>query len=196
MFKIFGGKRPSKPANALELGLSDKIWKLLEDCWQTQRTLRPSVRDVLDCAKAAALVCDVLSPVRGISLSRKEPQSEFNKFGRSFPYSSSDVELMGILDQLFLGTTSPGESLPPHTPAEHSYYTVQMAKILVSIVKMLLDLTSQVHSRVSRRLSMVIRATSRRSQRPRRLTRCSPNFQTRGRHLPTPRHLVHHSPNL
>ncbi|KAF9647120.1 kinase-like protein [Thelephora ganbajun] len=87
-FKVLGGDKPPKPANALELGLSDKVWELLEDCWQTERTLRPSVKDILGRVKAAASACGALSPVRGVSQWYEDSDSDPTE-----------------LDQLFLGTT-------------------------------------------------------------------------------------------
>lgn len=32
VFKVLGGGKLLKPANVLELGLSDNVWKLLEGC--------------------------------------------------------------------------------------------------------------------------------------------------------------------
>ena len=94
VFKVAAGGKPSKPANAPELGLSDKVWKLLEDCWQAQRTLRPSIKDVLGVIKAAASVCDTLYPVGGIPTRDEDPGSKLDKFGRSFPHLSSEVEFI------------------------------------------------------------------------------------------------------
>ena len=85
VFEVLNGGRPSRPANALELGLSDKVWKLLEDCWQTERALRPSVEDVLGRVKAAASVCGTLPTVKGIPKLYEDPASDFTKFGRSLP---------------------------------------------------------------------------------------------------------------
>ena len=105
-FKVLGGERPSKPANALELGLSDEVWKLLEDCWQTDRISRPSVRDVSDRVKGAASVCGILSSV-GVAPQRYEdPDSDFGEFGRSLSHLSSEVKLMEFVDQLFTRTSS------------------------------------------------------------------------------------------
>ena len=92
VFKVLAKGRPSKPANALEIGLSDNVWKLLEDSWQTERTLRPPIIEVLDRVRAAAAVCGTLSPVGDFAPQGYEaPQSTFYKFGKSHPHSSSDV---------------------------------------------------------------------------------------------------------
>jgi len=78
------GERPSRPADAVQLGLVDEIWELLEDCWQTERTRRPSVKDVLSCVTAAAWVCGPLPSVGGIAHRHKNPESHFN-FGEPPP---------------------------------------------------------------------------------------------------------------
>jgi hypothetical protein len=85
MFKVLGGGKPSKPTNALELGLSDKVWKLLEECWRAECTLRPSVKDVLGRVKAAASVRGTLSPVGDVPYRYEDPELDLNKFGRSPP---------------------------------------------------------------------------------------------------------------
>jgi len=81
VFKVLVGERPSKPANALELGLSDEVWKLLEDCWKTDRFSRPSVRDVSDRVKRAASVCGILSSVRDAPQQYEDSDSDFGEFG-------------------------------------------------------------------------------------------------------------------
>ena len=83
VFKVFGGERPSKPANALELGLSREVWKLLEDCWKTNRTSRLSIKDVSDRVTAAASACGILSTVGGIPRRYEDPDSDFTTFGGS-----------------------------------------------------------------------------------------------------------------
>ena len=85
--KVIEGERPSKPANALKLGLSDKVWKLLEECWQAERTIRPLVKDVLSRVKAAALGGGILSPTGSISERYEGPLSAFNEYGRSLHHA-------------------------------------------------------------------------------------------------------------
>lgn len=93
VFKVLGGEKPSKPANALELGLSDSIWKLLEGCWHTERTLRPSVKEVSDCVRAAAIVCGTLPSVGDVPQRGEDPETDFTNFGRLLPRSSSNLKL-------------------------------------------------------------------------------------------------------
>ena len=96
IFKVVEGDKPSKPANAAELGLSDRVWRLLDECWQSNRALRPLVKEFLDRVKAAASVCGTLSSVGGGVQQYEVPDSDFNKFGRSPPHSSSDEEFIGF----------------------------------------------------------------------------------------------------
>ena len=81
VIKVLGGVRPSKPSDALGLGLSDEVWELLEGCWHTKHELRPLVRDVLICVRSAASACGILSPVGGVVQRYEDPDSGFNKFG-------------------------------------------------------------------------------------------------------------------
>lgn len=92
IFRVLGGEQPSKPVNALELGLSAEVWKLLQSCWQSQRTLRPPIRDVSDRVKIAASVCGTLPSVGSVPQRHVDPDSNFTKFGGLFPHSSSNVE--------------------------------------------------------------------------------------------------------
>ena len=94
VFKVLGGVRPTKPTNALKLGLSDNVWELLEGCWRPERQLRPSVRDVLGCIKSAASTCGTLPPVGGVARRRTDPDSLFNKFGMYLSQSPGDVEFI------------------------------------------------------------------------------------------------------
>ena len=96
IIKVHGGGSPPRPAGAPELGLTDKVWELLEGCWKSDRMARPSVKDVLSRVKAAASICGTLSPVGGALPQLDDPESEINKFGRSFPHLSSDVEFLGL----------------------------------------------------------------------------------------------------
>ena len=96
VFRVVGGDKPSKLANALELGFSDKLWRVLEDCWKSDRTVRPSVKDVSSRVKLAASVCGTLSPVGAAISQPDDPESEVGRFGRSLAHSSSDVELIGL----------------------------------------------------------------------------------------------------
>jgi len=43
---IAKGKRPSKPTDASRLGLSSKMWKLVEDCWYKRKEKRPDIQYV------------------------------------------------------------------------------------------------------------------------------------------------------
>ena len=93
VFKVVEGTRPTKPENASQLGLSGKVWTLLEECWQTDRELRPSVRDVLGRVKSAASSCGTLPSVGYAAQRPEEPDSDLHDYCMSHPSSSRDVEL-------------------------------------------------------------------------------------------------------
>ena len=91
VLEVFGGVRPSKPSDALGLGLSNEVWELLEGCWHTKHELRPLVKDVLICVRSAASACGILPPVCGVVQRYKDADLVFNKFGTSLSWSSSDI---------------------------------------------------------------------------------------------------------
>ena len=43
---VMKGKRPPKPADASNLGLSSTSWKVVEDCWNKKRDRRPEIQYV------------------------------------------------------------------------------------------------------------------------------------------------------
>lgn len=48
IYKTVNGARPERPTNAAAIGLSDALWKIVEDCWKQQPQERPAVRAVLN----------------------------------------------------------------------------------------------------------------------------------------------------
>jgi len=83
----------------------DSVWKLLEDCWQTERTLRSSVGDVSGFVRTAAFVCGSLPSVGGIPQQCEDPETDFTNFGRLLSHSSKLQNLRDHGDQLSLGTS-------------------------------------------------------------------------------------------
>ena len=92
VFKVLGGEKPSRPANALELGLSDQVWGLLEKCWRIQSRCRPPVKYVLGHIKAAASVCGTLPPVGGVPERYEVPESSFSLAMAIEPDALSRIE--------------------------------------------------------------------------------------------------------
>ena len=43
---VISGERPAKPENAEEIGMTDTVWNLLQECWQEDRTKRPDIVQV------------------------------------------------------------------------------------------------------------------------------------------------------
>ena len=46
MFSIVNGTRPTKPQDAMVIGLSDPLWEFLQACWSGDRVQRPRMQDV------------------------------------------------------------------------------------------------------------------------------------------------------
>jgi len=43
------GERPRKPVNAKSLGFSDRLWRLVVQCWDESPSVRPTAKDLLRC---------------------------------------------------------------------------------------------------------------------------------------------------
>ena len=98
VLKIMEGEKPTKAANALELGLSDEVWNLLEGCWQVDRALRPSIEDVSARINAAAFVCGMLlSPQSGVYPDGTKTQTQNSTSSVGYlSHSSSELEFIRI----------------------------------------------------------------------------------------------------
>ena len=44
---VISGKRPPKPENAEEIGMTEVVWELMGKCWREDRTKRPNILQVL-----------------------------------------------------------------------------------------------------------------------------------------------------
>lgn len=55
MLEIFNhGRRPERPHDAKQHGLTDDLWQLMENCWKTKPSERLSIREVV--GKLVAIV--------------------------------------------------------------------------------------------------------------------------------------------
>ena len=50
---VLGGKRPPRPNNSENLGITNEIWDLLELCWRKDASLRPTANHVVRCLEVA-----------------------------------------------------------------------------------------------------------------------------------------------
>jgi len=51
---IMEGVRPRKPQDAKQLGFSDELWSIVEQCWLEDRDARPEVESILSYLNDAA----------------------------------------------------------------------------------------------------------------------------------------------
>ena len=47
MLAVLSGDRPIKPENAEDIGMTDVLWHLVEECWKENRSKRPSISTIL-----------------------------------------------------------------------------------------------------------------------------------------------------
>lgn len=53
MLVITEGVRPEKPENATQLGFTEELWSIVEQCWLGDWRARPGVEDILSCLNNA-----------------------------------------------------------------------------------------------------------------------------------------------
>lgn len=63
-YKVIQGERPDLPANAKDLGISDKLWELLIRCWFGDCTDRPSISEILQHLSESAAREMIFPPLR------------------------------------------------------------------------------------------------------------------------------------
>lgn len=56
---VLEGRKPSKPAEAAELGFTDSLWWIVDCCWLQDRDMRPDVTTVLSRLTDAAWAWDM-----------------------------------------------------------------------------------------------------------------------------------------
>jgi len=61
-FKISSGFRPAKPENAEAIGISESLWKLIQKCWDSERTRRSQIQEVVEGVADAAANWHVVAP--------------------------------------------------------------------------------------------------------------------------------------
>jgi len=60
--RVSSGFRPDKPANAEAIGISESLWKLIQKCWDNERTKRPQIQEVVGGVADSAANWHVLTP--------------------------------------------------------------------------------------------------------------------------------------
>jgi len=76
---IVNGTRPTKPEDAVAIGLSDPLWELLQACWSGDRSRRPQMQYVEVQVGTAAARWETQTPSRrSVPLSRRHRDSLSN----------------------------------------------------------------------------------------------------------------------
>jgi tetratricopeptide (TPR) repeat protein len=102
---VVSGKRPTRPADASDLGISDPIWRLLTDCWSADRQGRPDVVQVWNMVQEAVPTW-APPPASGFSKDVGDDESELDwtvaddtvkaPLGEGAQDSRSDVSIINI----------------------------------------------------------------------------------------------------
>lgn len=51
---VLEGERPQRPRDSEKLGFTDRVWEVLQGCWEKEPSARPSIDNVAACLKHAA----------------------------------------------------------------------------------------------------------------------------------------------
>ena len=51
---VLENERPPRPRESEKLGFSDKVWGVLQRCWEKKPSARPTTEEVSNCLKRAA----------------------------------------------------------------------------------------------------------------------------------------------
>lgn len=97
---IVNGDRPAKPKDAATIGLSDSLWKLLQACWDADRSKRPRMQYVQDQISNAAAQWERQTPRRrSVPLSFRSGGSLPNPLAASSSSSSTGTRNSSASDQ-------------------------------------------------------------------------------------------------
>ncbi|KAF9789239.1 kinase-like domain-containing protein [Thelephora terrestris] len=62
---VLRGVRPNKPTNAEDIGISDRLWELMQRCWDGDKTQRPLIKEVVEVVGNAAANWHIVMPPGG-----------------------------------------------------------------------------------------------------------------------------------
>jgi len=89
-FKISSGFRPTKPENAEAIGISESLWKLIQKCWDGERTRRPQIQEVVEGVADAAANWHVVIPP-SVTKNREDTDEEESDGLGSCEFSSFHI---------------------------------------------------------------------------------------------------------
>jgi len=118
-YHVSSGVRPEKPANAEAIGISNSLWKLLQRCWDGDKTQRPQIREVVARVGSAAddWHADMPPSVVDHLEDPSEEDSDELKHGKS---SFSAIVLFVLRPPGQLGYLTLMRARPHHPPAPAS----------------------------------------------------------------------------
>ena len=62
VYKVIQGERPTIPANASEIGISEGLWELLVKCWNHNYTKRPQINEIFQHLSQEPALALIFSP--------------------------------------------------------------------------------------------------------------------------------------
>jgi serine/threonine protein kinase len=73
---VMHGKRPVRPANSANMGISDAMWQLLQSCWTADSAKRPGVKVVRKFLQQATPTWEFLPPMQAPAHDKDDTRTE------------------------------------------------------------------------------------------------------------------------
>ena len=98
-FRVIRGDRPAMPANASDIGISNPLWELLIECWNSNYNKRPEIKRVLRHLSQEPALEMIFPPsnvpqvpsYESVSASNTRDFGDVPCFGLEFPRAYSSI---------------------------------------------------------------------------------------------------------
>jgi hypothetical protein len=75
---VMHGKRPARPVDSANMGISDTLWQLLQNCWSAELAKRPEVTVIRKFLQQATPTWDSRPPIQALSRNDEDSHTEAN----------------------------------------------------------------------------------------------------------------------
>ena len=120
---VMSGARPTKPADAEQIGFGDGTWQLVQECWSGESAKRPTIDRVLTHLTRVAAYSKVVGPTPG-----KLPKNAVNSTGSGSsckPLHTSFLRLLSSFRQVIPNYFHPDRILQTPRPRAQRAHTAQ-----------------------------------------------------------------------
>jgi hypothetical protein len=80
---VMHGKRPARPASSANMGISDTLWQLLQNCWSAELEKRPGLTIIREFLQQATPTWDSRPPIQTLPHNDEDSHTETNSSTRT-----------------------------------------------------------------------------------------------------------------